>query len=101
MAKHDLTNALEKSFTFSIDEKEYEFNKPTVREMRSVSKKFAAAESEANSADKEALAQEALDEFYKFVKPTNNDTPIGELLENQPMSVQIAFNEMVQKELGA
>jgi hypothetical protein len=41
MAKYDLTGSLETKFSFSISDKEFEFRKPTVREMREVAKKFA------------------------------------------------------------
>ena len=100
MAKHDLTNALEKSFTFSIEDKEYEFRKPTVREMREVAKKFAAVEKEEDDDKKDALAQEALDHFYTFVTPMNHDLDIKSVLDDQPMSVQAGFNEMIRVELG-
>lgn len=101
MAKYDLTNALEKSFTFVIDDLEYEFKKPTVREMREVQKKFSAVEREDDEDKKEVLALEALDEFYKFVTPIGHESSVKAVLEDQPISVQTAFNDMVRQELGA
>lgn len=102
MTKYDLTGALEASVTFNIGDKEFTLKKPTVREMRQVSRVFASID--ANSSDVEAQEQaseQAMSELYKFVSPINHDEDIKDLIEDQPVGVQIAFNEMIKKELGA
>lgn len=101
MAKYDLTGSLEDEFTFTIGEKEFKFRKPTVREMRAVSKKFAGIDTETDREKQEKLSDEAMSELYKFVEPVGHDTDIKELLEDQTMNVQVAFNEMIKTELGA
>lgn len=101
MAKYNLTSSLETSFTFTIGDKEFTFRKPTVREMRAIAKKFSGIESE-QDADKQAeLSDEAMRDLYNFVTPVNHEANIGDLLDEQPVDVQIAFNDMIKAELGA
>lgn len=99
MAKYDLTSSLETSFTFSIKDKEFEFRKPTVREMRSIAKKFAGIDKEDDSDKQIEKSDEAMNELYQFIVPINHDTPVQELLNDMPIDVQNAFNDMVKKEL--
>lgn len=101
MAKYDLTGSLETEFTFAIGDKEFEFKKPTVREMREVSKKFSAIEKEEDTEKQTQMGDEAMAELYKFVKPIGHDADLKSLLDDQPVGVQVAFNEMIKKELGA
>lgn len=100
MAKYDLTGSLENEFTFAIGEKEFTFRKPTVREMREVAKKFAGIEKETDAEKQTQLSDEAMAELYKFVSPVNHDADLKTLLDDQPVGVQVAFNEMIKKELG-
>lgn len=101
MAKYDLTSALEASFTFTIGDKEFLFKKPTVREMRLVSKKFAGIDKETDVEKQIALSDEAMVEIYKFCEPVNHEAKIEDVLPDLPVDVQVAFNEMIKKELGA
>jgi len=101
MAKYDLTNSLEVSFTFAIGEKEFTFRKPTVREMRALAKKFSGADSEQDPDKQVELSDAAMRELYQFITATDNETNIEELMNSQPVGVQIAFNEMIKTELGA
>jgi len=101
MAKYDLTGSLETSFTFSIADKEFSFRKPTVREMRSVANKFSAIEKEEDVNKQTEMSDEAMAQLYQFVHPVNHDSSIKELMDDQPVDVQVAFNEMIKKELGA
>jgi hypothetical protein len=101
MAKYDLTGGLETKFTFNIDDKEFEFRKPTVREMRAMLKKFTAVEKEKNPDKQLALSDEAMADLYAFVVPVGHDTPIAEAMDEQTIATQTAFNEMIKKELGA
>ena len=101
MAKYDLTGSLETEFTFAIGDKEFKFRKPTVREMRAVSAKFAGIEKEENLEKQSEMSDEAMAELYKFVEPIGHDTVLKDLMDDQPLGVQIAFNEMIKKELGA
>lgn len=101
MAKYDLTGSLEAEFSFAIGDKEFKFKKPTVREMRAIGKKFAVIEKETDLDKQTALSEEAMDELYKFIEPVNHGEKLKELMEDQPVGVQSAFNEMVKKELGA
>lgn len=100
MAKYDLTDSLETNFTFAIGDKEFSFRKPTVREMRALAKNFSGI-SEETDPDKQAEASDtAMGELYKFTTPMGHDSNIKELMDDQPVGVQLAFNEMIQKELG-
>lgn len=101
MAKYDLTGGLERKFTFSIDDKEFEFNKPTVREMRGLLKKFTAVEKEEDTDKQLKLSDAAMAELYKFITPVNHESDIAELMQDMPIGVQNGFNEMIKKELGA
>lgn len=101
MAKYDLTSALETSFTFTIGDKEFSFRKPTVREMRAVSKRFAGIDKEKDPDKQIEMSDEAMLEIYKFCEPVNHETKIEDILPDQPIDVQVAFNEMIKKELGA
>lgn len=101
MAKYDLTNSLESSFTFAIGDKEFTFRKPTVREMRVLAKKFSGAENESDPDKQVQLSDEAMLELYKFITGVGHETNIEELMNDQPVGVQIAFNEMIKTELGA
>ena len=101
MAKYDLTSSLETSFSFTINGKEFEFKKPTVREMRAVSKRFATIEKEQDVEKQMELSDEAMREIYKFCRPVNHNDEVEAVLADLPMSVQMAFNEMIKKELGA
>lgn len=101
MAKYDLTNSLETSFTFAIGDKEFNFRKPTVREMRVVAKKFAGIDKEQDTEKQTEISDQAMAELYKFIDPIGHDTPVEELLADQPVGVQVAFNDMIKKELGA
>jgi len=100
MAKYDLTGSLETKFSFTIGTKEFEFNKPTVREMREVAKKFGGIEKETDTDKQAKLSDEAMSELYKFVVPVGHEENIKDTLEDQPVNVQAAFNEMIKKELG-
>ena len=100
MAKYDLTGSLETKFSFTIGDKEFEFRKPTVREMREVAKKFSGIEKEADADKQTKLSDDAMAELYKFVVPVGHEVSIKDSLEDQPVSVQVAFNEMIKKELG-
>ena len=101
MAKYDLTGSLEEKFTFSIGDKVFEFRKPTVREMREVSKKFSGIEQETDVELQTQKSDEAMAELYKFIVPVEHDANIKDVLDNQQVGVQVAFNEMIKKELGA
>lgn len=100
MAKYDLTGSLETKFTFAIGDKEFEFKKPTVREMREIANKFAGIEKEEDVEKQTQRSDEAMAELYKFVTPVGHQEDLKELLENQPVDVQVAFNEMIKTELG-
>ena len=101
MAKYNLTGGLETKFTFSIGDKEFEFRKPTVREMRAVAKKFAGIETEKDPDKQEELSDAAMAELYTFVVPINHTEDLKTLLDDQPIDVQNAFNNMIKKEIGA
>jgi hypothetical protein len=101
MAKYDLTGSLEKDFTFSINGSEYTFRKPTVREMRELVKKFTVIEKEEDEERQAALSEEAMEALYAYCQPVNNARPLAEVLDEQPVGVQQAFNDMIQAELGA
>ena len=101
MAKYDLTGSLETSFNFSIGDKEYTFRKPTVREMRELAKKFSAVDASAGSDQQLEASETAMNELYGFITPINTDVQIADIMDDQPIGVQVAFNEMVRKELGA
>ncbi len=100
MAKYDLTGSLETKFTFAIGELEFEFNKPTVREMREVAKKFSTIEKEEDVEKQTQMSDEAMAELYRFVTPIGHDADIKTVLDNQTVDVQVAFNEMIKTELG-
>lgn len=101
MADYVLTGNLKREFTFSIDDKDFLFRKPTVREMRTIAKVF----SEINSIDSEeeqlARSDDAMAEIYKFISPVNHSESIADVIIDQPVDVQVAFNEMVRKEIGS
>lgn len=101
MAKYDLTSSLETTFTFSIEGKEFVFRKPTVREMRALAKQFAQIEQEENQEVAAQKSDEAMRGLYQFITPVDHDANIEDLISNQPINVQVAFNEMVKTELGA
>lgn len=101
MAKYDLTGSLETTFTFAIDDKEFKFRKPTVREMRAIANKFAGIDKEQDPERQSQLSEEAMTELYGFVENVNHDANLRDLMEDQPMGVQLAFNDMIKKELGA
>ena len=100
MAKYDLTGSLEDKFSFAIGDKEFEFRKPTVREMREVSKKFAGIEQETDLEVQTKKSDEAMAELYKFIVPVGHEANIRDVLDDQQVGVQVAFNEMIKKELG-
>jgi hypothetical protein len=101
MANYDLTGSLEKDFTFNLNDEKYVFRKPTVREMRALAKKFAGIEKETDPDVQSAKSEEAMQELYTYIQPLDNARPVAEALEDQPMGAQIAFNDMIQIELGA
>lgn len=101
MAKYDLTSSLETKFTFAIDNKEFEFRKPTVREMRVIAKQFAGIEREKDVDKQQKMSDEAMSELYKFCTPVGHDADLKALMDDLPMGVQLAFNDMIKKELGA
>lgn len=101
MAKYDLTGSLEAKFSFTIGDKEFEFRKPTVREMREVAKKFAGLDTETDVDKQTKMSDEAMAELYSFVTPMGHEVSIRDALEDQTVSVQAAFNDMIKKELGA
>lgn len=101
MAKYDLTGSLEREFTFSINGEEFVFHKPTVREMRGLSTKFAAINKETDSDKQAELSETAMHELYKYITNNTSERAIADVLDEQPVDVQILFNEMIQKELGA
>lgn len=100
MAKYDLTGSLEEKFTFTIGDKEFEFRKPTVREMREVAKKFSGIDQETDVEVQTQKSDEAMAELYNFVGPVGHDESIKSVLDSQQVGVQVAFNEMIKKELG-
>ncbi len=99
MAKYDLTSSLETSFTFTIGDKEFSFRKPTVREMRAVAKTFAGIDKEVDSEKQVEQNDLAMAEIYKFVEPIGHDAKIEDVLADQSVDVQTAFNNMIKKEL--
>ena len=101
MAKYNLTGSLETSFTFSINDKEFDFRKPTVREMRVIAKKFSKIEQETDPEKQIEQSDAAMDELYKFIVPIDHEENVRDLLNDQPVDAQNAFNEMIKKELGA
>jgi hypothetical protein len=101
MAKYDLTSALENEFTFAINDKEFNFRKPTVREMREVAKVFSKIDKEKNPDKQIDMSDEAMGELYKFITPVGHSENIADVLADQNIDVQNAFNEMIKKELGA
>lgn len=101
MAKYDLTGGLETKFTFLIDGNEYEFRKPTVRELREMLKKFSAVEKEKDQDKQLKLSDDAMDLMYSFITPLNHERSVAEAMQDAPVGAQVAFNEMIKKELGA
>lgn len=102
MAKHDLSSNLESEFTFSIGGLEFNFRKPTVREMRLVATQFSALnEADTDPSRQQELNEQAMRQIYSFVSPVNHSQNIADVLEDQVVDVQIAFSKMVQAELGA
>lgn len=100
MAKHDLTGALESTFTFSINGLEFSFRKPTTREAREIGKKFRAVQELDNDEARERAEEEATNEMYKFITPVGHENNIGDVLLDAPVDVSRRFGEMVTKELG-
>lgn len=100
MAKYDLTGSLENDFTFNIGDKDFSFRKPTVREMREVAKKFANIDKETDQDKQTEMSDAAMAQLYQFVTPVGHDSNVKDVLDDQPVSVQVAFNEMIKKELG-
>ncbi|MCA9340786.1 MAG: hypothetical protein KDA17_07765 [Candidatus Saccharibacteria bacterium] len=100
MAKYDLTGSLEREFTFSINDEEFSFKKPTVREMRALAKKFSAINTEEDAERQAELSEAAMNELYKCVTNVRGERHISEVLDEQPSDVQMLFNDMIQKELG-
>lgn len=101
MAKYNLTGSLETEFVFAVGDKEFTFRKPTVREMRGVAAKFAALDKEKDPDKQLKMSDEAMDEIYKFVTPLNHNSALKDVLDDQPVGVQTAFNDMIKKEIGA
>jgi hypothetical protein len=100
MADYDLTGKLKKEFTFSIDGQEYVFHKPTVRDMRSLAKKFNAINKELDPDAQVDLTDEALTELFKYIDSIGESRPIAEVMDEQTVDVQNLFNDMILKELG-
>lgn len=101
MAKYDLTGSLEKDFTFSIDDKEFTFRKPTVREMREIADRFASVEKEEDQEKQLKSSDEAMGTLYSYISPIGHSDNIADVIADYPIGVQTAFNEMIKKELGA
>jgi hypothetical protein len=101
MAKYDLTGSLERDFTFSINGEEFTFRKPTVREMRELAKSFAGIDKEEDPDKQVELGEAAMQALYVYITPQEGGRPIAEVMEDQPVAVQVAFNEMIKAELGA
>lgn len=101
MAKHDLTGSLERDFTFNIDDKEFKFRKPTVREMRAIAKVFSGIESEKDPDVQLEKSDQAMESLYKHITPIDHDSNIADVINDQPVDVQVRFNKMIQEELGA
>lgn len=101
MAKYDLTGSLEKDFTFSINDKEFNFRKPTVREMRDVAKLFSGIEKEEDADKQIEMSDAAMAVLYSYITPVGHEESIADIIADQPVGVQTAFNEMIKKELGA
>lgn len=101
MAKYDLTSSLEHDFTFTIDGKEFSFRKPTVREMRDVAKVFSKIDKEKDTDKQIEMSDGAMAELYKFVTPVGHEEKIADVLADQNIGVQNAFNDMIKKELSA
>ena len=66
-----------------------------------MAKNFSGISTEENPEKQVELSDVAMSELYKFVVPVGHDSNISALMEEQPVGVQIAFNEMIKKELGA
>lgn len=101
MAKYDLTGSLETKFSFAIDGKEFEFRKPTVREMRAVARTFSVIEKEEDVDKQIEMSDTAMASLYQFITPVDHEEKIADLMQDQTINVQNAFNEMIKKELGA
>lgn len=101
MAKYDLTDSLETSFTFSINGQEFSFRKPTVREMRVLAKGFSGINEEQDPEKQAELSEQAMASIYEFITPVGHDANIADVMNDQTVGVQVAFNQMIQKELGA
>lgn len=101
MAKYDLTGSLEKDFTFSINDEGFTFRKPTVREMRELAKGFSAIEKEADPDKQVEQSEAAMRQIFEYITPDEGGRPIADVLDEQTVDVQIAFNEMIKAELGA
>lgn len=99
MANHDLTGSLEREFTFNIDDKEFKFRKPTVREMRNIGKTFSSVQRETDPELQMIKSDEAMKTLYVHITPVNHDARIEDIIEDQPMEVQVRFNKMIQEEL--
>ena len=100
MAKYDLTSSLEKDFTFAIGDKEFVFTKPTVRQMRTIASKFSKVQEEKDPVLQEQLAVEATRELYSYAQPIGHTENVETLMDDQPIEVQMKFNDMIKKELG-
>lgn len=101
MAKYDLTGSLERDFTFSINGEEFTFRKPTVREMRELAKSFAGIDQETDPDKQAEMSDAAMQALFAYITPQDGGRPIADVLEEQPVAVQVAFNEMIKTELGA
>lgn len=100
MAKYDLTSSLDTSFNFTIGAQEFTFRKPTVREMRNISRAFSGINDEADPDVQLEKSDAAMQSLYSFITPVGHAAEIAEVMANQTVDVQVAFNEMIQKELA-
>lgn len=100
MAKYDLTGSLEKDFTFSINGEGFTFRKPTVREMRNLAKGFSAIDKETDTDKQQELSDEAMQALFQYITSDDGGRSIAEVLDEQTIDVQIAFNEMILAELN-
>lgn len=98
------TDDTAKSFQFKIGDLKYDFRYPTTKELREIGvlnneiKKLV--EDKADDETVAAKGKESEEKMNALCTPVDHETPIGEVLENQPVNVVREFRAMMAKEIS-
>ena len=99
-SRENLSDNISDKHEFTIGGLDFDLKYPTMTDLEPIDNLFKELKT-ADEDRKKVINEEITDKMYAMITPVGHDTPIKEVLKNQPLPVVKAFNRMLKREFEA